>query len=197
MAIQTTLTMDDIRECAERLGIETCALKAVYEVESAGNGFLPDGRPKILFEGHIFWRELKKVGIDPIRWAEKYPSIVYPKWVKTHYKGGAKEYDRLEIAKSIHEEAALKSASWGMFQIMGFNFAICGFADVLDYVEENYKGAYEQLEVFGEFMINSGWTRYLKNLDFARFAEKYNGPGYHINKYDIKLKEAYDKCKRK
>nr|WP_262924348.1 N-acetylmuramidase domain-containing protein [Segatella copri] len=28
--------------------------------------------------------------------------ILYPKWTKTHYQGGLKEYDRLERARVIH-----------------------------------------------------------------------------------------------
>jgi len=102
---------NDIKAAAERIGVEPCALQAVCEVEAAGNGFLPDGRPKILFEGHIFWKELKKAGLDPNQYAAANPDILYPKWTKAYYKGGVREYDRLEWAKKINREAALKSAS--------------------------------------------------------------------------------------
>ncbi|MDR2077148.1 MAG: N-acetylmuramidase family protein [Desulfovibrio sp.] len=53
-------TFDDIASAAATLGLEPCAVKAVVEVESGGSGFLPDGRVKILFEGHVFFRELSK-----------------------------------------------------------------------------------------------------------------------------------------
>lgn len=74
------------------------------------------------------YKEIKnKFGLDKAVAAQKsYPTICFPKWDKSKYLGGAHEYKRLEIAKKIDEECALKSASWGMFQIMGFNFAYCG-----------------------------------------------------------------------
>ena len=45
------------------------------------------------------------------------------KWTKSHYKGDMGEYERLKKALAIHEKAAACSASWGLFQIMGFNYA--------------------------------------------------------------------------
>ena len=59
------LTDADINFVAQQLGVEPACVKAVYTVESSGKGFLSNGDPKILFEGHIFWRQLKKLGIDP------------------------------------------------------------------------------------------------------------------------------------
>ena len=61
------LSSSDIRNAAEQIGVEPCAVKAVVDVESGGDGFLPDGRVKILFEGHVFWKELQKRGINPGR----------------------------------------------------------------------------------------------------------------------------------
>ncbi|WP_328515044.1 N-acetylmuramidase domain-containing protein [Ralstonia pseudosolanacearum] len=34
-------------------------MRAVNEVESRGSGFLPDGRPVILFERHVMYRQLQ------------------------------------------------------------------------------------------------------------------------------------------
>lgn len=50
-------------------------------------------------------------------------NILYPKWEKGHYKGGFRQYERLEQARRINHEAADASASWGMFQVMGLNYA--------------------------------------------------------------------------
>ena len=58
------------------------------------------------------------------------------KWDKSKYLGGVHEYKRLELAKEIDEECALKSASWGMFQIMGFNHLYCGCKDVFEFVKK-------------------------------------------------------------
>jgi hypothetical protein len=188
---QKTLSEDDIREHAQTLNVEVAALKAVIEVESAGKGFLPDGRPKILFEGHIFWDQLKKAGLDPTRYATDHPQIVYPRWTKQFYKGGAAEYERLNAAKLIHEEAALKSASWGMFQIMGFNHALCGFDSVKAFVDKLSENERAQMEAFTKFCEKRNLIGYLHDHNWAAFAKAYNGPAYAQNQYDYKLEMKY------
>ena len=100
------VTEDDLRAAAAELEVEPRALDAVARVESAGSGFLEPGVPTILFEGHVFWRELKKAGIAPEAFAAAHPSIVYPKWDKARYLGGKKEYDRLRETEGIHRTAA-------------------------------------------------------------------------------------------
>ena len=130
------LTEKDFQEASSLSGLPIPLIKAVAEVESKGDGFLDDGRPKILFEGHIFYSQLKKIAIDPEIYVNDndYKGIIYPKWTKKHYKGGEEEYNRLAIAKTIDFDAALKSASWGRFQIMGFNHKSCGFDNVRNFV---------------------------------------------------------------
>ena len=129
------LSEQDLIDLSESLGIELAAVKAVNEIESSGRGFLTDGRPKILFEGHIFWGRLKKHNINPQQFKEGNEEILYPKWTRKYYKGGAAEYDRLNKAKSINEDAAFESASWGCFQIMGYHYEITGFENVHDFVK--------------------------------------------------------------
>ncbi|WP_199898379.1 N-acetylmuramidase domain-containing protein [Methylobacillus glycogenes] len=52
------LTMAEITAGAKLLGVEVEAILAINEVESRGVGFLPDGRPVILYERHIMYRQL-------------------------------------------------------------------------------------------------------------------------------------------
>ena len=55
------LTNEMIVALANDLGLEPALLKAVQLVEGAGrDGFLVDGRPQILFEGHIMYKEIKR-----------------------------------------------------------------------------------------------------------------------------------------
>ena len=121
------ITENDFDRAAMLLDCDPAALKAVRKVETGGKGgFLPSGRPTILFEGHIFWQQLRTRGIDPQGVTSGNEDILYPKWTKALYKGGEAEYERLLRARHINEDAANASASWGMFQIMGFNHAACG-----------------------------------------------------------------------
>lgn len=111
----------DFEQASRSLGVEVAAIKAIHDVESGGrSGFLKDGRPVILFKGHIFWNEFKKREINPHKYSSEYHDILFPKWNRTCYIGGSAEHDRMDKATAINKEATLYSASWGMFQIMGF-----------------------------------------------------------------------------
>lgn len=190
------LSFGQIATVADSLGLDPCAVKAVIEVESSGSGFLPDGRVKILFEGHIFWRELLSRNLEPAIYHRKHPTLVYPKWTKIYYsKNPADEWERLDAAMRINKEAALCSASWGLFQIMGFNYAASGFPSVEAFVAGQEKGEEEQLKLFCEFIRTEKILPYLVRKDWPGFARRYNGPGYAKNKYDTKLAAAYAKCK--
>ncbi|MFW5706265.1 MAG: N-acetylmuramidase domain-containing protein, partial [Bacteroidota bacterium] len=54
-----TLSREQIKELAQTYSIEAAAMMAVTEVESGKSGFLSDGRPRILFEGHKFWKHIR------------------------------------------------------------------------------------------------------------------------------------------
>jgi hypothetical protein len=189
------LSSSDIRKAAEFIGIEPCAVRAVVDTESAGSGFLPDGRVKILFEGHVFWKELAKRGIDPTPLAAKYPNIVYPRFDKSQYKGGVAEWGRLNFASQINEDAALCSISCGLFQIMGFNYRACGFDTVRAFIDAQQESEANQLDAFCTFMLSQGLVSFLVGKDWTGFAKRYNGPVYAENQYDTKLKRAYERCK--
>ena len=144
---------EDFTQVAELLGCEPAALKAVQQVETGGRGgFFSPGRPAILFEGHIFWTQLKKRGSNPEDYVKGNENILYPKWEKGHYKGGIGEYDRLEQARKINREAADASASWGMFQIMGFNYAACGEESIESFVRSMCESEFKQLLLTANFI---------------------------------------------
>ena len=186
---------EDFPQVAELLGCEPAALKAVQQVETGGRGgFFSPGRPAILFEGHIFWTQLKKRGSNPEDYVKGNENILYPKWEKGHYKGGIGEYDRLEQARKINREAADASASWGMFQIMGFNYAACGEESIESFVRSMCESEFKQLLLTANFIKkNSQMLQALQARDWAVFAKCYNGPAYAQNRYDVKLEAAYQK----
>ncbi len=183
---------------SQQYGVEPAVILAIQQIESGGNGFLADGRPKILFEGHVFWRQLTAAGKNPQNFVRGNEDILYPSWDKTKYQGGAKEYDRLERAKRIDEIAALKSASWGEFQIMGFNHATVGYPDVKTFVDAMHVPNGASLKAVMEFCKNKNLLRHVQsaNKNWAKFAEGYNGSGYAQNQYDVKLAAAYERFKR-
>jgi len=171
-----------VEGAAKKIGCAVAAVRAVMDVESRG-GFLPDGRPKILFERAYFCRLTKG------KYDHSNPDISATRW--GGYKGGAAEYDRLAQAIKLDRDAALRSASWGAFQIMGANCKMCGFSNVEDFAKAMVAGEPEQLDAFVQFVKNAGLDDELRRLDWAGFARGYNGPAYKANHYDEKLAAAY------
>lgn len=190
---EKSLKEDDFISVAKQLSVEVPSIKAVCEVESMGSGFLADGRPKILFEGHIFWAQLKKKGKDPQQFIASNEDILFPKWTKTFYKGNALEYSRLSRAQSIDYEAALASTSWGTFQIMGFNYKQCGYNSLAAYINSCYINSGHHLKAFAAFITSAGLLKHLKEKNWAAFAMGFNGSAYKQNQYDTKLSAAYAK----
>lgn len=185
------LRNEDYERVAERLACEVAAIRAVAEVESGGrSGFLPDGRPKILFESRWF-HKLTNGAFD-----QQHPDLSTAVWVR-NYRGGAAEYDRLRAAIALDREAALKSASWGMFQILGVNHAVVGFDNVEAFVKAQLESEGRQLDAFVGFVISNKLDDELRDKRWADFARVYNGPGFAENKYDRKMADAYARHSRK
>lgn len=183
-----------IEIAAQKLGVEIATIQAFANVESRGDGKLSDGRPKILFERHVFYRMLRShFGVDRAKaTAEDHPDICNQ--TPGGYKGGAAEYDRLAAAMRIDRECAQLSASWGKFQIMGFNYRACGYVTVQDLVNAAQAG--EDLEMFVGFInSNRELKAALQAKDWAKAAKLYNGPEYAKNRYDEKLNAEYLKLR--
>ncbi|MFU2512274.1 N-acetylmuramidase family protein [Pseudoalteromonas sp. ASV78] len=185
------LSESDYQDIANQLGCKIAAIKAVAEVESAGDAFFPNGKPKVLYEAHIFSRFTNH------RFDTSHPTISSRSWNRSLYTGGSQEYARLEKAMELDVTEALKSASWGRFQIMGFNYSASGFASVEAFVKTMFSSERKQLDAFVSFVKSKGLEKHLLTLNWAAFAKGYNGSQYAQNKYDIKLQKAFDKYDEK
>ncbi|HEM8998958.1 TPA: DUF3380 domain-containing protein [Burkholderia cenocepacia] len=189
------LTDADLQCAADRLQVDLAAVRAVNEVESKGAGFLPDGRPVILYERHIMYRQLAAAGLDADALAAKYPALVSSK--RGGYAGDAAEYARLASASQISAACALEATSWGAFQIMGFHWKALGYPDVFAFVDAMKVSEAEQLEAFVRFVLaDKVMLAALRGKKWAKFAELYNGKAYAENLYDVKLERAFDRYSR-
>ncbi|EDT38603.1 N-acetylmuramidase domain-containing protein [Burkholderia ambifaria] len=189
------LTDADLQRSADRLQVDLAAVRAVNEVESHGAGFLPDGRPVILYERHVMCRQLAAAGLDADALAAKYPALVNPK--RGGYAGDTAEYARLASASQISTVCALEATSWGAFQIMGFHWRALGYPDVFAFVDAMKVSEAEQLEAFVRFIVaDKTLLAALRGRKWAKFAELYNGRAYAENLYDVKLERAFDRYSR-
>lgn len=188
------LTQDDFNSAAKSLRCDVAAIKAVAEVESAGSGFLQDETIKVLFEGHIFYRYTDG------KFKNSDPTLCYPRWTREFYAKGANsdirghgEWARLQAAIKLDKKAALMSASYGKFQVMGFNYVHCGFKDIADFFKAIQISEGEQIKAFCKYIQDVGLDDELRTHAWRDFARKYNGPEYQKNKYDLKLAAAWVK----
>ena len=163
----------------QELGVDVPAFIALLAVESRTCGFLPDRRPVILFERHWF-RKFTRGRFDA---SHPHLSNRQP----GGYGFGAAEYRRLEEAVRLDREAALKSASWGAGQVMGFNHAMVGWPDVESFVADMMAGEDAQLRAVAGFLRASDLVGPLNAHDWALVARRYNGPAYAKNRYDERL----------
>lgn len=186
------LTAADLQAAAETLDVPLAAIRAVNEVESLGNGFLPDGRPVILFERHIMHRQLTRAGKDADALARQFPNLVNSK--RGGYVGNAGEHLRLARAIQIDEDCALASASWGAFQIMGFHWNLLDYLSVQHFVASMRTSEAAQLDAFVRFVkADPTLLKALRARKWPTFARMYNGTAYEANLYDVKLARAFDR----
>ncbi len=165
----------DVVAAAARLGCSPAVIAAVLEVESSGSGFDAAGRPKILFEPHVFYREL--AGSETQLAAALKGGLAYPHQGMQPYPPTSEaNYCRLKRACLLAPDAALRSASWGIAQVMGFNFAIA-YASVGDMVQACMDSEAAQFGLLLAYAERNGLVAALRSENFAAFARGYNGPG--------------------
>ncbi|MDO6964162.1 N-acetylmuramidase domain-containing protein [Rhizobium alvei] len=180
-----TLSSEAVEHGISLLKIEPAAFWAVMAVETRGFGFLSDRRPLILYERHVFHKQTHGA------YSKTHPHISNP--VAGGYgAGGANQYARLKDACSLDRVAALNSASWGLGQVMGYNAASAGFADVETMVAKMADDEDAQVAGMVAFIAGHGLAKYLQTQQWAEFALRYNGSGYKKNQYDTKLAKAFN-----
>ncbi len=181
----TPLTQTGLTQAAQSIGVEIPLLWTVMTVETKGCGFLPDRRPLILFERHIFSKRTKGK-FDHIA-----PDLSNVK--PGGYGNSRVEHERITRAMALDKQAALESASWGLGQVMGFNAKDAGYPNVEAMVDAMHVSEDLQFGAMLSFMQTNKLTKYLVQQDWAGFASRYNGSNYKVNKYDTKLAEAHDR----
>jgi hypothetical protein len=181
------LTRQELEGLAESIKIEYAALMTFISVESGGLGFAKDtGKIIIQFEPAHFRRYVKvRKPEDAAKWA-----IIDGNKVE----GQAAEWKAFNAAFAISPQAAMECTSIGMGQTMGWNYTVCGFRSVNAMWDAYKTGEYQQVKGMCNFIKNNPKLyAALKVKDWAKVAYYYNGSGYAVNKYDVKLAAAYKK----
>ncbi len=185
-----TLTEDDFREVAERLGVDVAAIKAVVEIEAghAHEGFSAPGKPLINFDLTMFRRFASKRGVNLSKYNKSH-AVVF----NSHSGSQLRANKRLDAARTINNNAAIEGTFWGMFQIGGFNWNKCGCSSIEEFEQRMSRSERDQLDMFAEFITSTGLVKHLKNKNWAAFARGYNGPSYARRGYHTRMAAAYNK----
>lgn len=173
-------------EC-RRLDIDPADAVGVLVTESSGRPFGADGRLLIRFENHQFWEYWGKANpalfnqhfaFDPgVTWqGHHWRADAQGPWLACH-ASNAQEWQVLEFARQLDEDAALRSISMGAPQIMGFNHATVGYPTPKAMFAAFEHDAGAQLLALFRFMEVNGLVGAVRNKQYRRFAVVYNGPG--------------------
>lgn len=173
--------------------IPLARLLAFIEVESGGKGFGDTGKLMLQFEAHIFSKATNIPRSKDNNWA----------WDENLVDVQSKEWIAFNEAFEINPEEAMKSTSWGLPQIMGFNHKQAGYASVGDMLDDFKRGELEQVCALIRFIeANKKLYKAVMEGDYETIADIYNG-AYHRQlalkngwkPYPDKLKDAEAKYK--
>lgn len=172
---------------AAKLGLPE--VRAVMAVESRNSGYDGRRRPLILFEPHVLYRNLSgKQRDEAVRLG-----LAYRSWGQMKYPPGSDaQYLRLATAIRINEEAAYRSISMGLGQILGENYEYAGCSSAKQMFVEAMQSEANQLRHMLNFIKGRGLGVPLMKHDWYAFARSYNGSG-QPQKYAAWLEREYDK----
>lgn len=187
------LTLSQINTHADLLGVPSVALRAVIEVECKGKGFQQDGQPSILFERHVFKQRLIANGrTSTAKKAEsERPDLCNSK--RGGYGPTSTQHRRMQAAAIYHRESALEAASWGIGQVMGYQWKHLGYPSLQDFINAMYRDENAQLEAMCRFIKVRGLINALKTANWSVFALGYNGSAFAEHHYHTRLATAYEK----
>ncbi len=167
-------------------------LLAFIEVESGGRGFdEKTGKLILQYEPAVF---SKATGIL------RSTSNQY-KWDENKVDVQSKEWEAFNEAFKINPEEAMKATSWGLPQIMGFNYKQAGYDSVNAMLDDYKKGELNQVVSLIKFIQNSPKLyKAVLEKDYEEIAAIYNGRFHRElatrngwKPYPDKLREAEEK----
>lgn len=196
----TRLEDIDLPRIGYEIGVGEDVIHAIIDVEAPKSGFDDQGRPRILFEPHVFYRNLKD---SPKKLqAAISAGLAYKDWKKGAYGKESEQYPKLLRAIEIDETAALKACSWGRSQILGENHLLAGYATPQAMVADFCDDEDNHIEAMVQFLKSKKLDPYLRTIDklnrastpddWRPVAKGYNGTGYEANDYHSQLAKRHN-----
>ena len=177
-----------LEDLSRRRQIDVACAVAVLCVESSGKGFEPSNRDRVIirFENHKFWKYWGRRDPDLYRrhfqyrkgqaWKDHtWRSDQEQEWRRFHGNQRS-EWEVLDFARAIDDDAALMSISMGAPQIMGFHFQAIGYQSVQEMFQAFGEEMSAHIQGLFDFM-STAMVHHLQVLNFSEFAGMYNGSG--------------------
>jgi hypothetical protein len=210
------ITKELITRAAAPFGFNPDTCYAVARTESGLSGFdAKTGKILIQFEPHVFRRNLPAADLATYRRivgkanknealspAEAGLLALYVLVFGNEVELQAPEWRAFNAAFRINQEAAIKGASWGAFQILGENHLAAGYADARAMHADYLTGEAAQVSSFLRYCAGHPTPRRVlaaKSPDleaFADFAQYYNGKNYHVKGYHKTMLKHYLSAKK-
>lgn len=184
---------------AAELRVQPAAIEAFWLTESNGVPFV-NGRAPILPERHRFSKITR--GFFDV----SHPLLSDPVWDKTWYPRTQDarwsvilQWYRILAKAGWPIDAAFMAASYGGPQIMGENYAACGFKTPFAMAEAMARDEMTQLRAFANFIDSVNILPMLRKVSrdldtIEPIVARYNGKGYKANNYHIKYRSNFILC---
>lgn len=176
--------------------IPLARLLAFIEVESGGRGFDPKtGKIVLQYEPAVFSRATGIARSKDNNWA----------WDENVVDVQSKEWEAFnEAFTKVDKVKAMESTSWGLPQIMGFNYKQAGYNSVGEMLDDYKRGELQQVVSLIKFIQGSSKLyKAVMEGDYEEIANRYNGASHRAlalkngwKPYPDKLKEAEEKYRK-
>lgn len=181
------LTSADISKAAHGIGVGEDEIHAFLDVETNGSGYDKYGRPKMLYEPHVVYRNAAspETRDDLVR-----RGLAYKSWGENAYPRDS--YPRLYDAMFLDQNAALVGCSWGIGQILGENSASLKYPSISQMILSFMDSEEAQLDGVIRFLKVNNLVVHLQNHDWWALAEGYNGPRHAEHDYAGRLERRFE-----
>lgn len=176
-SVKSTL-MPLYQQAAKDLDVRPADVRAFAVVESDEKPFTPAGNPVTRLE-ILYWARNRVASRESLAFDKAKNSLDLDK-----------RWEQFERMRRLDEIAAIQSHSFGVFQLMGFNYKLCLCADPVSFLHESMT-VEGQFKMFKRFMLSSpALLSAVRKGRVDQVGFHYNGPQYKRNKYDIKYAAA-------
>jgi hypothetical protein len=194
-----------IYEKASEIQISPASGAAVIYVESAGQPIGEDGRMTLRFEPCVFYEmwgsnhtEEFSQYFECNRPNDKFRESVAENFTELH-GDHFREWTAFSLARTLNEDAAMKSISMGLAQIMGFNYHAIGYSsanEMFNALSNSTKSQLDALFLALSYRDAAGKSCLdpLKTGDYVSFANCYNGEG-RDQEYGSRISQAAESYK--